>query len=179
MQSKSAVPPGSTFIYPTMAYVLLLMSHLGWNIHTKFAFGTLARSFWKCWPIRRTRMTLITRKYNSSLQMELVDTKISCLGIGHGSKRYGSLVFYLSLSPLLIRIFAQDIISTEIPDSDGAMFVPILVVSGATTASVATGQTDFWPLYASVGNIHNSIRRGHGNGLVLVGFLAIPKSEQL
>ena len=59
------------------------------------------------------------------------------------------------------------------------MFVPVLIGSDVTTASVATGQTDYWPLYASVGNIHNNIRCGHGNGLVLVGFLAIPKSKHL
>ena len=57
------------------------------------------------------------------------------------------------------------------------MFVPVLMGSDKTTVSVATGQNDFWPLYASIGNIHNNVRRGHGNGLVLVGFLAIPKSK--
>lgn len=57
------------------------------------------------------------------------------------------------------------------------MFVPVMMGSDKTTVSVATGQNDFWPLYASVGNIHNNVRRGHGSGLVLIGFLAIPKSK--
>jgi hypothetical protein len=43
------------------------------------------------------------------------------------------------------------------------------------TVSVATGHTEYWPLYASVGNIHNSARRAHGSGLVLVAFLPIAK----
>src|SRR5260221_5311632 len=57
------------------------------------------------------------------------------------------------------------------------MFVPIILGSDKTTVSVATGHTEYWPLYASIGNIHNSSRRAHGSGLVLVAFLAIPKSK--
>jgi len=57
------------------------------------------------------------------------------------------------------------------------MFVPIIIGSDKTTVSVATGQVEYWPLYGSVGNLHNNARRAHGPGLVLIGFLAIPKSE--
>jgi hypothetical protein len=53
--------------------------------------------------------------------------------------------------------------------------VPIILGSDKTTVSVATGHNEYWPLYASIGNIHNNIRRAHGDGLVLVGFLSIPK----
>ena len=42
--------------------------------------------------------------------------------------------------------------------------------------SVATGQNDFYPLYLSVGNVHNNMQRAHRNALALVGFLAMPKS---
>ena len=56
------------------------------------------------------------------------------------------------------------------------MFVPIILGSDKTTVSVATGHTEYWPVYLSIGNIHNSARRAHKNGLVLLGFLAIPKS---
>jgi hypothetical protein len=59
------------------------------------------------------------------------------------------------------------------------MSVPIILGSDKTTVSVATGQNEYWPLYASIGNIHNNIRRAHGSGLVLVGFLAIPKGMSL
>jgi hypothetical protein len=31
----------------------------------------------------------------------------------------------------------------------------------------------------SIGNIHNNVRRAHRNGLALIGFLAIPKSQFL
>jgi hypothetical protein len=55
----------------------------------------------------------------------------------------------------------------------------VIIGSDKTTVSVATGQTEYWPLYASVGNLHNNVRRAHGNGLVLVGFLAIPKSKEI
>ena len=57
------------------------------------------------------------------------------------------------------------------------MFVPIILGSDKTTVSVATGQNEYYPLYASIGNIHNNVRRAHCNGLVLIGFLAIPKSN--
>lgn len=55
------------------------------------------------------------------------------------------------------------------------MFVPITLGSDKTTVSVGTGDNEFWPLYGSVGNIHNNMRRAHGAGFVLIGFLAIPK----
>jgi len=56
------------------------------------------------------------------------------------------------------------------------MFVPIILGSDKTTISVATGHTEFWPVYISIGNIHNSVRRAHQNGVALLGFLAVPKS---
>ena len=58
----------------------------------------------------------------------------------------------------------------------GAMFVPIILGSDKTTVSVGTGNNEYWPLYGSIGNIHNNVRRAHGSGLVLIGFLSIPKS---
>jgi len=59
------------------------------------------------------------------------------------------------------------------------MFVLVILGSNKTTISVATGHTKYWPLYASIGNIYNSSRWVHGLGLVLVVFLAIPKSMLL
>ena len=58
----------------------------------------------------------------------------------------------------------------------GAMFVPIILGSDKTTVSVATGNNEYWPVYLSIGNIHNNVRRAHRNGVVLLGFLSIPKS---
>lgn len=57
--------------------------------------------------------------------------------------------------------------------------MPIILGSDKTTVSVASGQNDFYPLYLSIGNIHNSVRRAHRNGLALIGFLAIPKGMHL
>jgi Plavaka transposase len=59
------------------------------------------------------------------------------------------------------------------------MFVPIILGSDKTTVSVATGQNDFYPLYLSIGNVKNHIRRAHKDALVLIGFLAIPKSTYI
>jgi len=59
------------------------------------------------------------------------------------------------------------------------MFVPIYVSSDKTTVSVATGQNDFHPVYISVGNIHNGIRRADVGGFVLLAFLPIPRGECL
>ena len=57
----------------------------------------------------------------------------------------------------------------------GALLVPIILGSDKTTISVTTGQNEYWPLYASIDNIHNNVRHVYGAGLVLVGFLSIPK----
>jgi hypothetical protein len=57
------------------------------------------------------------------------------------------------------------------------MFVPIILGSDKTTVSVGTGHNQYWPVYLSIGNIHNNVRRAHRNGLVLLGFLAIPASK--
>ena len=56
------------------------------------------------------------------------------------------------------------------------MYVPIVAGSDKTTESVATGGQEYHPVYASIGNIKNTARRGHGNGVVPVAFLPIPKS---
>lgn len=72
----------------------------------------------------------------------------------------------------------QDLIAGDL-ETHGSMFVPIILGSDKTTVSVATGQNEYWPLYGSIGNIHNNIRRAHGSGLTLIGFLAIAKSNYL
>ncbi|KAI6143925.1 hypothetical protein BKA82DRAFT_4331090 [Pisolithus tinctorius] len=60
----------------------------------------------------------------------------------------------------------------------GATLVPIILGSDKTTVSVATGQTDYYPLYLSIGNMHNTIRRAHHNTVVLIVFLAMPKTTR-
>jgi len=63
----------------------------------------------------------------------------------------------------------------EDPETHGAVFCPIILGSDKTTVSVAMGNNEYWPIYLSIGNIHNNIQRAHRNGVVLLGFLAIPK----
>lgn len=65
------------------------------------------------------------------------------------------------------------------PRTHGSAFVPIILGSDKTTVSVATGQTDYYPLYLSIGNLHNNIRRSHRGGVALAGFLAIAQSDCL
>jgi len=67
-------------------------------------------------------------------------------------------------------------IAKDHADVHGTMLVPIILGSDKTTVSVATGQHDYYPLYLSIGNIHNNTRQAHQNAVVLLAFLAIPKS---
>ncbi|KIK24090.1 hypothetical protein PISMIDRAFT_83947, partial [Pisolithus microcarpus 441] len=69
-------------------------------------------------------------------------------------------------------IIAQD------PDCLGLTFVPIILGSDKTTISVATRQNDYYPLYLSIGNIHNSICQAHRNGVILITFLTMPKTTR-
>lgn len=57
--------------------------------------------------------------------------------------------------------------------------MPIVLGSDKTTVLVATSQNDFYLLYLSVGNVRNNMQCAHRNGLVLIGFLAMPKSKHL
>ena len=56
------------------------------------------------------------------------------------------------------------------------MLVPIILGSDKTTVSVATGHNEYYPLYMSIGSVHNNIRRAHRGALALIAFLVIPKS---
>jgi len=82
---------------------------------------------------------------------------------------------FLVLHITIILIFLQDIIAAE-PGVEGSMFVPIILSSDKTTVSVGTSNNEYWPVYLSIGNIHNNVWHAHRNGVVLLGFLSIPKS---
>jgi hypothetical protein len=69
----------------------------------------------------------------------------------------------------------QDKIIADDPTCAGAMYVSSIHRADKTTVSVATGNIEYHPLYASIGNIRNNVRRAHRNGVVVVAFLAIPK----
>jgi len=64
---------------------------------------------------------------------------------------------------------------TEDPNTHSSMFVPIILGSDKTVVSVATGNTEYHPLYLSIGNVHNGVRRAHRDAVVVIGFLAQPK----
>ncbi|KAI6162666.1 hypothetical protein EDD17DRAFT_1776455 [Pisolithus thermaeus] len=63
------------------------------------------------------------------------------------------------------------------PGCLGLVFIPIILGSDKTTVSVAAGQNDYYPLYLSIGNIHNNICWAHHNGIyVCHNEIAIPDS---
>ncbi|KAF8799694.1 hypothetical protein BYT27DRAFT_7227703 [Phlegmacium glaucopus] len=72
--------------------------------------------------------------------------------------------------------------ATEIYEADetteGTMYCPVILGADKTTVSVATGHVKYHPLYLSIGNVHNTVRRAHRNAVVPIGFLAIPKSDR-
>ena len=65
------------------------------------------------------------------------------------------------------------------PATHGAMLVPIILGSDKTTVSVMTGNNEYYPLYVSIGNVYNNVRRAHRGAVALIAFLAIPKSKSL
>ncbi|KAG2043609.1 hypothetical protein BDR03DRAFT_978052 [Suillus americanus] len=71
-----------------------------------------------------------------------------------------------------------DKIYNEDPSTEGATYVGIILGSDKTTVSVATGNVEYHPLYLSIGNPHNGVRRAHRNVVTPIGFLAIPKAER-
>jgi hypothetical protein len=99
--------------------------------------------------------------------------RISCPVNGRGMKRYkGSSYNARYFTDLSI----QDKIA-ELPGTQGVMPCGIIIGSDKTTVSVATGQNEYYPLYMSLTNFTNEVRRAHGKSVVLLGFLAIPKGE--
>ncbi|KAI6023178.1 hypothetical protein BKA83DRAFT_4125828 [Pisolithus microcarpus] len=61
------------------------------------------------------------------------------------------------------------------PSMVGATLVPIILGSDKTTVSIATGQMDYYPLYLSIGNVHNTTHCAHHDAVVLIAFLAMLK----
>ncbi|KIM51406.1 hypothetical protein SCLCIDRAFT_86120, partial [Scleroderma citrinum Foug A] len=57
---------------------------------------------------------------------------------------------------------------TEDEATYGAMFVPIILGSDKTTVSISTGQNDYWPVYLSIGNVHNNVHQAHHNAVELL-----------
>ena len=64
------------------------------------------------------------------------------------------------------------------PTTHGAMLIPIILGSDKTIASMGTGHVEYYPLYMSIGNLHNDAQRAHRRGVCVIGFLAIPKCKK-
>ena len=79
---------------------------------------------------------------------------------------------------LLIKGSQDKIIITH-PENKGAFFVPVILGSDKMTVSITTGQTKYWLVYISIGNICNNMQCAHHNGIMLLGFLACPKCKFL
>ncbi|TFK79473.1 hypothetical protein K466DRAFT_505488 [Polyporus arcularius HHB13444] len=67
---------------------------------------------------------------------------------------------------------------SKLPGTADAMLTPIILGADKTTVSVATGNQEFHPLYMSIGNITNEMRRAHREAVLPIGFLAIPKGDR-
>ena len=152
----------------------------GWRLSTQFGIAILDSSSAIWWGIQIFRGTLTMSLYDKLVfqmtEMNLfASTKILCPEIGLGNKRF---VHVIVLSYWFHSSVEKDILAGS-PDNHGATFAPIILGSDKTTVSVGTGNNEYWPLYGSIGNIHNNIRRAHGLGLVLIGFLAIPHGMYL
>ncbi len=85
-----------------------------------------------------------------------------------------SMIYFCKLS--LLTGLIQDIIAED-PETHGAMFCPLILGSDKTTVSVATGQNEYHPVYMSLGNVWNNVRRAHRNAILIIAFLSIPKSK--
>jgi hypothetical protein len=73
-------------------------------------------------------------------------------------------------------IIFKDLITAD-PANHGCAFVAVVGGSDKTTVSVATGHQEYHPVYNSPAILNGPARRGHGNGVLPVAFLAIPKSK--
>ncbi|KAI6157346.1 hypothetical protein BKA82DRAFT_3925034, partial [Pisolithus tinctorius] len=69
----------------------------------------------------------------------------------------------------------QETISKE-PATAGVTLIPVILGSDKPMVSIATSQTNYYPLYLSIGNVWNVVHCSHSNVVVLISFLAMPKS---
>ena len=100
--------------------------------------------------------------------MELFDYEIN---ISQKQAVRDLLVVYLFMLIIFFRTLLLRILKL--------MVVYSFLSSLAVTRSVATGQNEYYPLYGSIGNVHNTVHRAHQDVLGLVGLLSIPKSKFL
>ena len=102
----------------------------------------------------------------------MVELNVRSLGMGRSSNTILVFTFRILIS-------CQDDILRDHPSARGAMLVPIIAGSDKTTVSVATGHQEFHPVYAGAGNLDNTTRRSHSQGMEPIALLPIPKSESV
>ncbi|KIO11467.1 hypothetical protein M404DRAFT_66995, partial [Pisolithus tinctorius Marx 270] len=61
------------------------------------------------------------------------------------------------------------------PATAGVTLIPVILGSDKPMVSIATSQTNYYPLYLSIGNVWNVVHCSHSNVVVLISFLAMPK----
>ncbi|PIL28280.1 hypothetical protein GSI_09568 [Ganoderma sinense ZZ0214-1] len=64
------------------------------------------------------------------------------------------------------------------PTTHGAMLTIVALGADKTTVTVGTGNQEFHPVYYTVANIHNDMRRSHRDAVAPLAFLAIPKAKR-
>ncbi|KAI0350129.1 hypothetical protein OH77DRAFT_1573834 [Trametes cingulata] len=87
--------------------------------------------------------------------------------VGEGCRRFSNLMS-AQWAYRKANVIAED------PSTHGAMFTSVVLGADKTTCSVATGHQSFHPLYMSLGNVHNEMRRAHRDSVVPLAFLPIP-----
>ncbi|KAG1730204.1 hypothetical protein EDB19DRAFT_1897097 [Suillus lakei] len=90
---------------------------------------------------------------------------------------HGMRTGYPSYHILMAICSTHDIITGD-PETLGSMFVPIILGSDKTTVSVATRNNEYYPLYLSIGNVHNNVQRAHQDAVAIIGFLAMHKTTK-
>jgi len=60
-------------------------------------------------------------------------------------------------------------------DTHGSMLVPLILGADKTTVFCRTGQNEYHPVYLSIGNVDNSVRRAHHDALLPVAFSLFQK----
>ena len=135
---------------------------------------------WFCYPVTLIENLLANPdfkdEFNYTPHQEYAADGLHCFcDFMLGNWSWQQVVSFYILSKYLCISTVQDTIIKDHPEALGAFFVTLILGSNKMMVSVATGHICYWPLYLSIGNIHNNVHCGHQNGLVLLGLLAIPK----
>ncbi|KAF8986642.1 hypothetical protein BDQ17DRAFT_1393636 [Cyathus striatus] len=74
--------------------------------------------------------------------------------------------------------WSQANMMSELTGSQAAIFILVIAGSDKTTVSIAMGHQKYHPIYMSPGNFTNSAHHTHGNAVLPVAFLPIPKTSK-